>query len=83
MYYVYAIYDKFSDRFYIGYTNDLRKRIIEHKSKQNFTTKRMLSQKLAYYEACVSKKDAQKREKQLKTGFGRGYLRKRLEDYLS
>jgi len=37
--------------------------------------------KLVYYEVCLSKKDAQKRERQLKTGFGRGYLRKRLENY--
>jgi len=37
---------------------------------------------LVYYEACLSKKDAQNREKQLKTGFGRGYLRKRLKDSL-
>lgn len=38
---------------------------------------------LVYYEACLSHKDAAEREKQLKTGFGRGYLKKRLKDYLT
>jgi len=42
----------------------------------------MKNWKLIYYEACLSKKDAQNRERQLKTGFGRGYLRRRLKDYL-
>ncbi|MCX6723280.1 MAG: GIY-YIG nuclease family protein [Candidatus Staskawiczbacteria bacterium] len=83
MYYVYAIYDKISGRFYIGYTGDLQKRILEHKYGNNLTTKKMLDQELVYYEASVSKKDAEAREKQLKTGFGRGYLKRRLKDYLS
>ena len=82
MYYVYAIYDRINDRFYIGYTGDLRKRISEHKSGKNLTTRRMSIQELVYYEASISKKDAEAREKQLKTGFGRGYLRKRLKEYL-
>jgi predicted GIY-YIG superfamily endonuclease len=34
---------------------------------------------LAYYEVCFSKKDALIREKQLKTGFGRSYLIRRLK----
>jgi hypothetical protein len=32
-------------------------------------------------EACLSKEDASEREKQLKTGFGRGYLKRRLKNY--
>ncbi len=36
--------------------------------------------KLVYFEACLSKEGAVKREKMLKTGFGRSYLKKRLAD---
>lgn len=32
----------------------------------------------AYYEACLTKEKAIRREKQLKTGFGRKYLKNRI-----
>lgn len=35
---------------------------------------------LVYYEACLNEKSAIEREKQLKTGFGRKYLNKRIAD---
>ena len=82
MYYVYVLYDKISNKFYTGLTKDLNRRKEEHKKGKVFTTSKMSSLKLVYYEACISKKDAIKRENQLKTGFGRGYLRRRLINYL-
>jgi hypothetical protein len=33
---------------------------------------------LEYYEACRAEVSARRREKQLKTGFGRAYLKRRL-----
>jgi len=66
------------NKFYIGYTADLKRRLIEHKAGKVYTSYRMGDWKLIYYEACLSKKDAERREDQLKTGFGRGYLRRRL-----
>ncbi|OGZ22959.1 MAG: hypothetical protein A3A08_00870 [Candidatus Nealsonbacteria bacterium RIFCSPLOWO2_01_FULL_41_9] len=83
MYYVYVLYSKTQNKFYIGSTGDLKQRILEHQKNNVYTTSRMNNPKLVYYEACISKSDAQKREKQLKTGFGRGYLRRRLGDFLS
>jgi putative endonuclease len=56
MYYVYLIKYK-GDKIYIGYTNNLRRRLKEHKTKR---------QDLIYYEAYQSKEDATEREKQLK-----------------
>ena len=82
MFYVYAFYDKNRKVFYIGFTNDLKRRVQEHKNGKTHTTYRMADKLLVYYEACLSKEDAMKREKQLKTGFGRGYLKRRLENYL-
>ena len=81
-YYVYVLYSKKLDKFYIGYTKNLKERLLEHKKGETHTTYRMPDHRLAYYEVCLSKKDATKRERQLKTGFGRGYLRKRLQNYL-
>lgn len=79
MYYVYVLYSRQYNRFYIGYTDDLRQRFQEHKDKKFHTTQRMEEIILVYYEACLSKKDATARERQLKAGFGRAYLRKRLK----
>lgn len=81
-YYTYALYNKTNDKFYIGYTNDLKRRLTEHLRGKTSSITKIEGLKLVYYEACLSKKDAQKRELQLKTGFGRGYLRKRLDSSL-
>jgi putative endonuclease len=80
--YTYVLYSKNLNKFYIGSTNDLERRLKEHRRGKTYTSFRMKDHKLVYCEICLSKKDAQDREGQLKTGFGRGYLRKRLKDYL-
>lgn len=86
MYYTYVLLCKNKDEkpdMYIGSTGDLRKRISRHKMKGVDTTKKFDTIELIYYEACLSKRDARKRELQLKTGFGRGYLKRRLESYFA
>lgn len=86
MYYTYVLlckdYKRDRVKFYIGSTNDLKSRINEHKTKSVETTKSFDKISLVYYECCVNKTDALKREHQLKTGFGRGYIKKRIENYL-
>lgn len=80
MYYVYALYSVEKDKFYIGFTEDLRRRIYEHNLGKSFSDRRIKNLELVYYEACKSKSDSLRREKQLKAGFGRAYLRNRLKD---
>lgn len=86
MYYTYILLciDKKRGRnhFYVGVTDNLRNRLQGHNSKGVKTTKSFDQIKLVYYEACLNKTDARKRELQLKTGFGRGYIKKRIENYL-
>ena len=67
-------------KFYVGATSNLQERILRHKNKSVETTKKFDKITLVYYEACRNKTDALKREIQLKTGFGRGYIKKRLEN---
>ena len=67
---------------YTGSTDDIDEREIDHKTKSVKTTKTFDRIELVYYEACLNKTDAIKRERQLKTGFGRGYLKRRTENYL-
>ena len=81
MWYTYVLYSKKLNNFYTGCTHDLKQRIKDHVRGKVQTTKKFDELDLVYYEACYSKKDAQAREKQLKIGFGRGYLKRRLENY--
>ncbi|MBI2055617.1 MAG: GIY-YIG nuclease family protein [Candidatus Sungbacteria bacterium] len=70
MYYVYLIKNRKTERFYIGYTDDLRRRVKEHKSK---------IPELIYYEAYKSEQDARSREIKLKQrGQGIRRLKERL-----
>jgi putative endonuclease len=68
---------------YIGYTNNLRKRIKEHNSGKNLATKPFRPYKVIFYEAFLNIKDAKSREKYLKSGWGWKSIRKILRNYLS
>ena len=66
-YYVYILTNKVNTVFYIGVTNNLNRRIYEHKNKliEGFTKKYNVN-KLVYYEISDSVESAILREKQLK-----------------
>lgn len=80
MYYVYVLQSLKDKKLYIGYTNNLKRRFAEHNSGRSEVTKERKPFRLLYYEACIQREDALKRELQLKTGFGREYLKRRLSD---
>jgi len=79
MYYVYLTKSKKDNKSYIGLTNDLRKRLMEHNQGLSKSTKYRRPWALVYYEAYASLKDAQTREQKLKK-FKNSYaeLRKRI-----
>ena len=79
-YYVYILQNEESSGLYIGFTSDLRKRIVGHTSGDTKTT-RSKKWSLVYYEAYRNKMDALGREKFLKGGSGRKYLNKQLKHY--
>lgn len=66
MFYVYLIKSKKDSNFYIGSTNDLKRRVEEHNNGLVFSTKSRKPFELVYYEAYKSEKDARHREKNLK-----------------
>lgn len=82
MYYVYVLLSEQDGKFYTGATSDLQSRIKQHNEGKVPATKIRGPLRLVYYEACLSQKDAFKREKYLKTGMGKRYLRNRLTDTL-
>ncbi len=67
MYYVYILTNKTNAVMYIGVTNDLRRRLCEHKNEQiEGFTKKYHVHKLVYFEEYSEVNDAIAREKQLK-----------------
>ena len=83
MFYTYVIQSKKDDRWYTGYTNDLRKRFNQHNNNEVVATKGRGPFELIYYEACKEESDAFAREKYLKSGPGKRYLKNRLKRFLS
>ena len=78
-YYTYVLKSQEEGKLYIGFTKDIKGRVIMHKKGEVNATRERLPVELVYYEACRDKRSAVRREKQLKTGFGRAYLKRRLE----
>lgn len=82
MYYVYVLLSLKDNKFYIGFTSDLKRRLKEHNAGKNISTKSRLPLKLVYYEAHLSKTDAQRREGYFKTSKGKSTLKQMLRDSL-
>ncbi|MBM3248885.1 MAG: GIY-YIG nuclease family protein [Candidatus Omnitrophica bacterium] len=80
--YVYVLQSEKDKKFYTGFTKDLNRRIEEHNEGKNCSTKDRLPFNLIYYEWCLSQQDATAREKYLKSGMGKRYIRNRLKFYL-
>lgn len=70
MYYVYILQSLKDKGLYIGYSNNLKRRIKEHQKGLVFATKGRLPIKLIHYQAFLSKEDATDCEKYLKTTRG-------------
>jgi putative endonuclease len=68
--------------FYTGFTDDLRRRVAEHNNRTEFSTKSRAPFELVYYEACLNKYDALRREKYLKSGMGKKFIRNRIKSHL-
>ncbi len=83
MYYTYVLQSEKDDKLYVGFTKDLKLRFEQHTKGVVDSTKNRRPLKLIYYEACLTQKDATKREKYLKTYNGKRFLHKRLKSYLT
>ncbi len=83
MHYVYVLKSTRDGKFYTGCTEDLRKRYREHNDGKVSSTKGRGPLELIYYEASLDRTDAFTREKYLKTGMGKRYLKNRLKRFLS
>jgi putative endonuclease len=72
---VYCLYSDKYDRLYIGQTENLADRLQQHCSGEVTSTKHWLPMRLVYTEPAVTRAEAMKREKQLKSRSGREWIR--------
>lgn len=78
MFYTYVLRSKKDNKLYIGFCSDLRQRLAEHNKGEVPSTKSRQPMEIVYYEACLDKEKAIKREKYFKSGFGRNFLKNRI-----
>jgi putative endonuclease len=69
------------NQWYTGYSDDLKRRLKEHKRGECFSTKNRRPLELIYFKGCLNKDDALAREKYLKSGMGKRYLKNRMKQF--
>jgi putative endonuclease len=81
--YVYILRSQKEEQFYVGYTRNVHNRLEEHNSGHVRSTKDRRPLKLIYWEGCINQQDATRREKYLKTAWGKRYIKTRVRNYLT
>jgi putative endonuclease len=77
-----VLQDKLDKSLYVGFSSNLKQRIADHLSSKGGYTRHKNNWQLIYFEGYLNKKDALSREKFLKSGSGRRYLNKQLNNFL-
>ncbi|MBN1493508.1 MAG: GIY-YIG nuclease family protein [Candidatus Omnitrophica bacterium] len=83
MFYTYVLHSVKDKNMYVGYTQNLKLRFEQHVSGKVDSTSHRLPLRLIYYEACLCQRDVIKREKYLKTYYGKMFIRNRLKSYFT
>ncbi len=78
--YIYIIYSKSFDRYYVGMTKNVEERVKNHNAGRVFSTKAYKPWILVHEEVFDSRMEARKREKYLKSAAGRRWRKNNLGD---
>lgn len=78
MHYVYLLFNDKTQRYYIGYSPNLKNRVKKHLEGKVKSTKSDLNYMLVWYCGFINKQDALRFERYLKSGSGVAFMRKRL-----
>ena len=82
-FYIYVLISQKDKKFYTGVSTNPKRRFEQHNAGLVLSTKYRVPLKLVYFEACLNKDDTYRREKYLKTGMGKGFLKNRLKGGLT
>jgi putative endonuclease len=80
MYYLYILKSKISDKFYIGQTENLERRVFYHNSGYSKSTKYGVPWELVYTEKFTSRSEAYRREQEIKSQKRKEYISKLVEN---
>ncbi|MBI3572710.1 MAG: GIY-YIG nuclease family protein [Candidatus Kerfeldbacteria bacterium] len=80
-FYTYVLKSLKSQYRYVGFTDNLMERLLQHNQGLTFSTRPYRPFELVYFEGRKSKIDARRREKYLKTTGGRRFLAKRIKNF--
>jgi putative endonuclease len=76
VFFVYVIRSiQLPSKHYVGHSENIERRLIEHNKGKTKSTKAFRPWKLVYFEEFPTREEAAKREKFLKSGAGREYLK--------
>ncbi|MDX9913340.1 MAG: GIY-YIG nuclease family protein [Candidatus Moranbacteria bacterium] len=75
MFYIYVLKSTLRNYIYVGLTNDVNRRVNQHNNKRERTTRAYAPFEIMLIEEYDSRAEARKREKYLKSGFGKEYLK--------
>lgn len=73
-YIVYILYSSSIDKYYVGYTNDVARRLLEHNRIKGKYTDKGIPWELVYSESYSDKILAENREKEIKKKKSRKYI---------
>jgi putative endonuclease len=80
VFYAYVLKSLKNNRFYYGCTNNPRRRLAEHNNGKSKYTQYIKPFKLVYFEKFKTLKEARKRETFFKSGQGREFIKKILNN---
>lgn len=83
MFYTYVLLSLKDNKWYTGFSNDLKRRFEDHNKGLVYTTTKRRPFKLIYYEACLHEHDAMARETYLKSGMGKRFIKNRLKFFFN
>ena len=78
MWYVYVLQSLVNKRYYTSYTKDIERRLTEHNNGKTKYTRSTIPFELVYKEIYNTSLEAARREKFLKSGKGREFLKSKL-----
>ena len=81
--YVYVLRSIKDGQFYVGLTRNLPARLQMHNGGKVPSTKSRIPLELVYWEGCLNEHDSARREKYLKSAWGKRYIKGRLRQYLT
>ena len=81
-FYVYILISQKDHRLYIGYTNNLKRRLTQHAKGEVISTRNRRPLKLIHYEYFIDEVDAKSREVFLKSGAGHKQIKDKLRKTL-